>query len=233
MLPSGWQSSPLNPFKGPVRKKRHLLSSSYPSNHFLLLLSPYHGPGTLPRAKALCFSVLLLMTVHACAQSLSGVWLFATPWTVAPPGSSVHGILQARTLEWVAISFSKGNYRRKESEVAQSCLTLCDPTDCSLPGSPIHGIFRARVLEWVAISFSRAQRNKAPPSIFLSSIFFPIWGDKLLGGKTTLVSAFRKHWFENSLVVQWLGLSIPTAEGLSSISGRVTKIPQVASCGQN
>ena len=41
-----------------------------------------------------------------------------------------------------------------ESDVAQSCLTLCDPMDCSLPGSSIHGIFQARVLEWVAISFS-------------------------------------------------------------------------------
>ena len=43
----------------------------------------------------------------------------------------------------------------KWSEVAQSCPTLCDPTDCSLPGSSIHGIFQAIVLEWVAISFSR------------------------------------------------------------------------------
>ena len=42
-----------------------------------------------------------------------------------------------------------------ESEVAQSCLTLCDPMDCSLPGFSVHGIFQARVLEWVAISFSR------------------------------------------------------------------------------
>ena len=41
-----------------------------------------------------------------------------------------------------------------ESEVSQSCPTLCDPMDCSLPGSSIHGIFQARVLEWVAISFS-------------------------------------------------------------------------------
>ena len=41
-----------------------------------------------------------------------------------------------------------------ESEVAQSCLTLCDPMDCSLPGSFVHGIFQARVLEWVAIAFS-------------------------------------------------------------------------------
>ena len=43
----------------------------------------------------------------------------------------------------------------KVSEVTQSCLTLCDPMDCSLPGSSIHGIFQGRVLEWVAISFSR------------------------------------------------------------------------------
>ena len=42
-----------------------------------------------------------------------------------------------------------------ESEVAQSCLTLYDPMDCSLPGSSVHGIFQARVLEWVAIAFSR------------------------------------------------------------------------------
>ena len=43
---------------------------------------------------------------------------------------------------------------KSESEVAQSCLTLSDPMDCSLPGSSIHGIFQARVLEWGAISFS-------------------------------------------------------------------------------
>ena len=41
------------------------------------------------------------------------------------------------------------------NEVAQSCPTLCDPTDCSLPGSSVHGIFQAIVLEWIAISFSR------------------------------------------------------------------------------
>ena len=33
--------------------------------------------------------------------------------------------------------------------VAQSCLTLCDPMDCSLIGSSVHGIFQARILEWV------------------------------------------------------------------------------------
>ena len=39
--------------------------------------------------------------------------------------------------------------------VAQSCLTLCDPTDCSLPGSSVHGILQARILEWVVIPFSK------------------------------------------------------------------------------
>ena len=43
---------------------------------------------------------------------------------------------------------------KSESEVAQSCLTLRDPMDCSLPGSSIHGSFQARVLEWGAIAFS-------------------------------------------------------------------------------
>ena len=43
-----------------------------------------------------------------CACSVSGVQLFATPW-LQPPVSSVHGILQARTLEWVAISFSRAS----------------------------------------------------------------------------------------------------------------------------
>ena len=39
--------------------------------------------------------------------------------------------------------------------VAQLCLTLCDPIDCSPAGSSVHGILQARILEWVAISFSR------------------------------------------------------------------------------
>ena len=39
--------------------------------------------------------------------------------------------------------------------VAQSCLTLCDPMECSPPGSSVHGIFQARTLEWFAISSSR------------------------------------------------------------------------------
>ena len=42
-----------------------------------------------------------------------------------------------------------------ESEVTQSCLTLCDPADYSLPGFSIHGILQARILGWIAITSSR------------------------------------------------------------------------------
>ena len=47
-----------------------------------------------------------------------------------------------------------------ESEVAQSCPTLCVPMDCSPPGSSVHGILQARILEWVAISFSKKNCTK-------------------------------------------------------------------------
>ena len=43
---------------------------------------------------------------------------------------------------------------KSESEVAQSCLILSEPMDCSPPGSSVHGIFQARVLEWGAFAFS-------------------------------------------------------------------------------
>ena len=46
------------------------------------------------------------------------------------------------------------NIVESESEVTQSCPTLCDPVDCSLPGSSVHGILQERILEWVASSFS-------------------------------------------------------------------------------
>ena len=64
----------------------------------------------------------------------------------SPPGSPVPGILQARTLEWVAISFSNAwKWKVKVKSLSHVGL-VCDPMDCSPPGSSIHGIFRARVL---------------------------------------------------------------------------------------
>ena len=42
-------------------------------------------------------------------------------------------------------------FEKVKMSVAQSCLTLCDPMDCSPSGSPVPGILQARILEWVAI----------------------------------------------------------------------------------
>ena len=61
---------------------------------------------------------------------------------------------------------SPGNFQNTAQPAAaaakllQSCVTLCDPMDCSPPGSPVPGIFQARVLEWVAIAFSNAWKWK-------------------------------------------------------------------------
>ena len=58
---------------------------------------------------------------------------------------------------------------KSENEVAQSCLTLRDPMDCSLPGSSVHGICQERVLEWVAIAFS--ERNPLGLDFLLVFVF--------------------------------------------------------------
>ena len=93
------------------------------------------------------------------------------PTDCSLPGSSVHGIFQARVLEWGAIASSEWNitqplkrihlkillvkyYTAAAAKSLQSCQTLCDPIDGSPPGSPAPGILQARTVEWVAISFS-------------------------------------------------------------------------------
>ena len=96
----------------------------------------------------------LTMDMSAAAAKLLQLCLtLCNPIDGSPSGSTVPGILQARTLEWVPISFSK-HESEKLSEVTQSCPTLRDPMDCSPPGSSVHGILQARVLEWGAIAFS-------------------------------------------------------------------------------
>ena len=107
------------------------------------------------------------------------------PHWLQPASSSVHGILQTRILEWVAIPFSRnppdqgikpttraslvlaGRFfflplapPAAAAKSLQSCPTLCDPIDGSPPGSHIPGILQARTLEWVAISFSNAWKWK-------------------------------------------------------------------------
>ena len=78
------------------------------------------------------------------------------PMDCSLPGSSVHGIFQARVLEWGASAFSSRTAAAAAAKSLQSSLILCDPIDGSPPGSPVPGTLQARTLEWVAISFSNA-----------------------------------------------------------------------------
>ena len=114
------------------------------------LLNPGIKPMSLtpPAMASQFFTITVTWGAHITTMCVLVAQLCTTlcnPIDCSPPGPSVHGILQARTLEQVAISFSKRNYRKKESEVAQSCPTLCDPMDCSLPSSSIHAVSQARV----------------------------------------------------------------------------------------
>ena len=61
----------------------------------------------------------------------------------------------SRQEHWSGLPFpSPMHESESESEVAQSCVTLSDPMDCSLSGSSVHGIFQAKVLEWGAIALA-------------------------------------------------------------------------------
>ena len=82
----------------------------------------------------------------------SHVQLCATPETAAHQAPLSLGF--SKQQHWSGLPFPSP-MQKSESEVAQLCLTLSNPMDCSLPGSSIHGIFQARVLEWGAIAFSK------------------------------------------------------------------------------
>ena len=83
---------------------------------------------------------------------------------------------------------------KSESEVAQSCLTLRDPMDCSLPGSSIHGIFQARVLEWGAIAFSFSYLE------FFKKRLTSFWGNGIVSPDTE--SKTDRQTFLSSFVLR-------------------------------
>ena len=110
------------------------------------MLNPWHSP-----LKKLPMSVLLLLlSASVVSDSVRPHTRQSTrlpsPWDSPGKNTGVgcHFLLQCM----------KG---KSESEVAQSCPTLCNPMDCSPPGSSVHGIFQARVLEWGATAFLDTQ----------------------------------------------------------------------------
>ena len=93
------------------------------------------------------------------------------------PATLPNSLMSSSSFLVVSLGFSVYEW---VSEVAQLCLTLCDPMDCSLPGSSVHGIFQARVLDWVAISFSRGSsqpRDRTRVSC-IAGRCFTIWATR-------------------------------------------------------
>jgi len=66
--------------------------------------------------------------------------------------------------------------------VTHSCLSLCNPMDCSPPGSSVHGIFQARIPEWVAISFFRGSSRSRDRTwvSYIAGGFFTLWATREL-----------------------------------------------------
>ena len=102
----------------------------------------------------------LLQCMKVKVKSLSPVQLLVTPWTAAHQAPLSMGF--SRQEYWSGVPLPSPyelsvitRILKSKSEVAQSCVTLCNPMDCSPPGSSVHGILRARVLEWGAIFYSR------------------------------------------------------------------------------
>ena len=81
--------------------------------------------------------MFFLVAPAVAAKSLQSCLTLCDPIDGSPSGSPVPGILQARTLEWVAISFSNACMH---AQLLQLSPTLCDPIDSSPPGSCIHRI---------------------------------------------------------------------------------------------
>ena len=100
--------------------------------------SSYFG---LPPSKMVVDSNILT-SYPATAKSLQSCPTLCDPLDISPPGSPAPGILQARTLEWVAISFSNAWKRKSESEVAQSCPTLATPWTAAYQAPPPIGFSR-------------------------------------------------------------------------------------------
>ena len=104
----------------------------------------------------------------AAAKSPKSCPTLCDPIDGSPPGSPVPGILQARTLEWVAISFSNaGKWKWSRSVMTDSLTT---PWAAAYQAPPSMGFFQARVLEWGATAFSDESMGLAQKFVWGFSI---------------------------------------------------------------
>ena len=114
-----------------------------------------------PRARQSCFFPLLYFAFsHYNAYSWISCHVLFKPFCII---MHIHehlvmywqNVVHRRRERQTTSVFLPWEPHESESEVAQSCPTLCDPMDCSLPGSSVYGIHQARILEWITVPFSR------------------------------------------------------------------------------
>ena len=129
----------------------------YREPSLLMLKNKLFLPFSMP-CRVRCFSTLWTVA-HQVPLSMGfprqEYWSglpFSSPGDLTNPGvepiPAMSPVLQAYSLP--IEPSGKPVSCTKWREVAQSCPTLCNPTDCSPPGFSVHGIFQATVLEWVA-----------------------------------------------------------------------------------
>ena len=154
-----------------------------------------------PDFKNLSIYILLFQGMCVHARSLQSCLTLCSPMDCSPPGSSLHGILQARVLEWVAMPPSRGSSQLKDSTPIsyvsyvslyrqESSLPLASPgkplsghevkvaqscpTHCDPMDYTVHGILQARILKWLAFPFSRGSsrpRDRARVSLIAGRFF--------------------------------------------------------------
>ena len=85
--------------------------------------------------------------------------------------------------------------------VAQLCLTLCNPMDCSPPVFSVHRILQARLLEWVAIPFSRGSSWLRDPTRVSCTAdrFFTVWA-------TDTAASDSRVWIRGGVIIPLKGL---------------------------
>ena len=104
-----------------------------------------------------CHFLLQCMKVNSEREVAQSSPTLQDPMDCSLPGSSVHGIFQARYWSGVLSPspLTLADIITTSAKSLQLCPTLCDPVDSSPPGSSVHGILQARILEWVAMPSSK------------------------------------------------------------------------------
>ena len=123
---------------------------------------PWDSPGK--NTGVGCHFLLQCMTVKSESQVAQSCPTLSDPMDCSLPGSSVHGFVQARALEWVASAFSNGRAKARKDHVcvlsSLACLTLCEPMYSSPPLSSVHRIFQQEY--WHGLPF--------PPPVYLLTL---------------------------------------------------------------